>query len=349
MKESSHNEFEHGDAYSRNSQSYGKIMDFSASIAFKKDTKKLELDIEDLKHYPVASDEMKKLIGNVSGFNPDNITPGYGLTSLIYAIYKIYSCGRVLFAEPIFSEHRRSASIEKMSISRIPIKIILSEPKMIRNYSPDIVSINSPINPTGEYVRYENIERILEILSESGGYLFLDEAFIDFVPFSIRGNTQKLIEKYSNLIIGRSFSKISGLAGIRLGYTISSVDIARKIENNMEPWTIPQYYSRILPELLTSATDPDALSRERNYVIERLIRSGCAILGRPDANYISFRLPENINGNTFREKLLRKGFLIRSISNFYGFEESDFRIAILDRESDQKLMEAIDREIKNGR
>lgn len=349
MKKSSLEEFEHGDKYSNNVQSYGKILDFSASIGQRENNEEITFNAESLRHYPVVSRQMKELIENISCFKKENITPGYGLTSLIYAVYKIYSGGKVIFGEPIFSEHRRAATIEKMNITRLPIKLLLNQPKIINNYSPDLVAINSPVNPTGEYIQYGVIARLLDELWESGGTLFLDEAFVDFVTENIREDIHDLLEKYSNLIIGRSFSKISGLAGIRLGYTISTKEIAIKIENNLEPWTIPQFYSDILPRLLKDKIKPENVRDERNYVMEKLEETGCTILGKPDANYVSFRLPGSMSGSDFHNRLLKDGFLIRPIGNFYGFEDSDFRIAILDHESNRKLLEAIRREIRDGR
>ncbi|MGP6207131.1 aminotransferase class I/II-fold pyridoxal phosphate-dependent enzyme [Cuniculiplasma sp. SKW3] len=349
MKESSLNEFEHGDKYSSNVQNYGKILDFSASIGQRGNNEEITFNTESLRHYPVVGRQMKELIQNISGFNIENITPGYGLTSLIYAVYKIYSGGKVIFGEPIFSEHRRAATIEKMSIARLPIKLLLNQPKIINNYSPDLVAINSPVNPTGEYIQYEVIAKLLDELWKSGVTLFLDEAFVDFVAENMRGNVHELLEKYPNLIIGRSFSKISGLAGIRLGYTISAREMAKKIENNLEPWTVPQFYADILPRLLKDGIKPENIREERNYVMEKLVEYGCTILGKPDANYVSFRLPETMSGSDFHKGLLREGFLIRPIGNFYGFGESDFRIAILDHESNQKLLNSIEKEIVNDR
>ncbi|MCL5790663.1 MAG: aminotransferase class I/II-fold pyridoxal phosphate-dependent enzyme [Candidatus Thermoplasmatota archaeon] len=349
MKEISDERFRHGDSYSRLKNSGKEVMDFSASIGQNSGLSGIQIFPEELIHYPSSQDEISSIISNVSGFVQEMITAGYGLTSLIYAVYSIFTNGSALIAEPLFSEHRRAAMLRNMSIVRVPLHVIIKHPEILKNYSVDIVSINSPVNPTGEYLSEDTVTGILDQLSSNGVYLFLDEAFIDFVPLEKRINLKILLDRYPNLIVGRSFSKISGLAGLRLGYTISSPEMAERIKSNLIPWTVPLFYSRILPDLLSTKVDPGLVAKEREYVSGKIREAGCTILGKPEANYISFRIPSLIDGKNFVEKMLNKGFLIRSISNFHGFTESDFRIAILDRESNEKLIAAISGEINDAR
>ena len=92
-----------------------------------------------------------------------------------------------------------------------------------------ILYLSNPSNPTGRYLSRMEIIKILD----TGIYLLLDEAYVEFAPESCA----KLVEKYPNLIIFRTFSKAFGLAGLRLGYVLShseNINVLKKNRNSKE-------------------------------------------------------------------------------------------------------------------
>jgi histidinol-phosphate aminotransferase len=89
--------------------------------------------------------------------------------------------------------------------------------------------LSNPSNPTGRYLSRMEIIKILD----TGICLLLDEAYVEFAPESCA----KLVEKYTNLLIFRTFSKAFGLAGLRLGYVLShseNINILKKNRNSKE-------------------------------------------------------------------------------------------------------------------
>lgn len=92
-----------------------------------------------------------------------------------------------------------------------------------------IIYLSNPSNPTGRYLSKREIIKILD----TGIYLLLDEAYVEFAPESCA----ELVEKYKSLLIFRTFSKAFGLAGLRLGYVLShseNINILKKNRNSKE-------------------------------------------------------------------------------------------------------------------
>lgn len=92
----------------------------------------------------------------------------------------------------------------------------------IENHRPKLVCLPNPDSPTGTVVELERICILAETCLRSGSILLLDEAYF---PVS-RITAKDLIRDFPNIIIARTFAKAWGLAGLRIGYTISSSEIA---------------------------------------------------------------------------------------------------------------------------
>ena len=91
-----------------------------------------------------------------------------------------------------------------------------------------LVVITNPNNPTGTIVPQADLERFVESLPRRVTVL-IDEAYIDFVREEEYGNSIALTQQYDNVIVSRTFSKIYGLAGLRIGYAIAAKEIADEL------------------------------------------------------------------------------------------------------------------------
>src|SRR3989338_7841680 len=99
------------------------------------------------------------------------------------------------------------------------------------NKKTKIIFICSPNNPTGNLMNPDDIKHILKSTDK---IVFLDEAYTEFAGESL----VKWIEKYPHLIIGRTFSKIYGLAGYRVGYAFIHKSHATYYLNSITPFTV---------------------------------------------------------------------------------------------------------------
>lgn len=100
----------------------------------------------------------------------------------------------------------------------------------------DVVVLCNPNNPTGEKFSIEELLKIHETLSKRGGWLIVDEAFIDCTPENSLGRLCG--SQRQGLVVLRSFGKFFGLAGIRLGFVLGWEELLRRLSHEMGPWSI---------------------------------------------------------------------------------------------------------------
>lgn len=100
-----------------------------------------------------------------------------------------------------------------------------------------LVFIANPNNPTGNYLSGEKIVAFLDALPEHI-IVVLDEAYVEYVSDGNAVDGVQLVASYPNLIITRTFSKAYGLAGLRLGYSISSPEIADLLNRVRAPFNV---------------------------------------------------------------------------------------------------------------
>jgi histidinol-phosphate aminotransferase len=100
-----------------------------------------------------------------------------------------------------------------------------------------LIFIANPNNPTGGYINEKNLKQFLKNIPKHV-LIILDEAYYEYVHLHDYPNTLNLQKTYPNLITTRSFSKIYGLAGLRVGYGISHPEIAQILERARLPFNL---------------------------------------------------------------------------------------------------------------
>ena len=342
MKNVSNSEFSHGDSYFNFSKPNTELIDFSSSINQSRKELIGNEFLKELEHYPQPENVFEKKIAQNLDLNEEKITVFAGMTSLIYSVFKLSGIKRALFLEPLFSEYMRSSLGMGIESVRLPVNQLLHNPKLLRSFNYDIACLNNPVNPTGEFIDKDNLIELIEECQRSDSLFFLDEAYIDFISKSLRFNSIKFLDRFRNLIIGRSFTKIGGLPGIRLGYSVTSEDLGERLKFLRPPWTIPQSYLKVDISKFFDIEIP-YLEKERDRLIHSLRELGLRIIGNSVSNMISFSTENLIDPDQFERKLVDDGFLVRNLSNFYGFNHNEFRIGVKTPEDNKKLISAIKR------
>jgi histidinol-phosphate aminotransferase len=166
---------------------------------------------------------------------------GVGSSELLKAIAWAYcsQSGNIVEAHPSYSAAGDSAeSIPGSSIVRkiIPLnsKNQLDVPAMIRAIDSQtrLVIVCNPNNPTGTTVSLSQIEAIAQATPENA-LLLVDEAYIEFLPDAEKSSAVELAKSRKNVLVARTFSKIYGLAGMRVGYGIGPTDVIAKLKPYM--------------------------------------------------------------------------------------------------------------------
>lgn len=100
-----------------------------------------------------------------------------------------------------------------------------------------LVFIANPNNPTGTWLTADELERFMERVPQDV-IVVVDEAYFEYVDEPEYPNTMLWIEHYPNLVVTRTFSKIYGLAGLRVGYAVSSIEVADLLNRVRQPFNV---------------------------------------------------------------------------------------------------------------
>ena len=192
-----------------------------------------------LNRYPEShSQELEKIILDYFGLNSNfGVNFGNGSDELIQNICLAFSKkgNNVMVPSPSFSMYEKI--ISTVNLKYIPEYLNedfdIRIDQMIKNiskYKPAIIFLACPNNPTSNLW---DKDKIIQIIESSESIVVIDEAYVDFCESSYID----LIEKYENLVILRTFSKI-GFAGLRLGFMISNKEISSIINKIRLPFNI---------------------------------------------------------------------------------------------------------------
>ncbi|MFA6301799.1 MAG: histidinol-phosphate transaminase [Legionella sp.] len=202
-----------------------------------------------------------------------------------------------------------------------------------------ILFLANPNNPTGQLIPQEEIKYLLENIPITT-IVVLDEAYYEFCTFANQINSIDWLEEHPNLVITRTFSKIYGLAGLRLGYAITNPEIVAILQRVQLPFTLNQ-------AALTAAhaaLDDDAFiirSLETNRLGKEQLSSGFNKLGLhylPSAcNFLTFDCKED--GARLYNFMLDKGIIIRPL---HAYAMNNYlRVSISTKEHNTRFLEAL--------
>ncbi|MDP2398955.1 MAG: histidinol-phosphate transaminase [Burkholderiales bacterium] len=182
-----------------------------------------------------------------------------------------------------------------------------------------IVFVANPNNPTGTFVTGAELEKFIAALP-SDVLLVLDEAYTEYLRPDFRYDSIAWLKQYPNLVITRTFSKVYGLAGLRVGYALAAPEVADLMNRVRQPFNVN---SLSLTAAAAALDDEDFLreSYELNCRGMDQIVAGLGKLGLvhipSSGNFVTFAVPQA--GAVF-QKLLRQGVIVRPIAG-YGMPE----------------------------
>lgn len=191
--------------------------------------------------------------------------------------------------------------------------------ELYRKASPRVVLIASPNNPTGNSFRDEDLQRLTEAFRES--ILILDEAYWGFAD-ETNEHISRLIGKYRNLLILRTFSKFYALAGARIGYAAAGASLSRLTKFSSRYLG----YNRISEQLALAALDSQSYYRDINHRMRSDRQEWYEFFDglkgwtsyRSDANFVLVRHPAGV-----KESLSR--FMNENFVAIKFFSELEFK------------------------
>lgn len=193
--------------------------------------------------YPDANGYyLKGVLSQTLEVSENNITLGNGSNDVLDLIARVFLQPG---DEAVFSQY--AFLVYPLVTRAVAAKAIVTEAAnwghdlqaMSRAITPrtKIIFIANPNNPTGTYVDEQQLIELLAGVPERV-IVVLDEAYFEYVQRADYPDGISLIDRYPNLVVTRTFSKIYGLAGLRIGYAVASKDITDLLNRVRQPFNV---------------------------------------------------------------------------------------------------------------
>ncbi len=293
---------------------------------------------------------LREALAKADGVSPQNILPGNGASEVLLAAIRSFDPKRVLLPVPCFTGYEHIlGGISDCDVINFQLKEenghAISEDlvEYLENSGNDIdiLILTDPTNPFGRNIDEDVIYRLLDISQKRNIKVILDESFYLLSDAALKErsiDTKSLIDKYENLVIIRSYTKLFALPGIRMGYAIANSDRIEMIRAKLSEWNMSVINEEMmiaLSELIDENFIKSSIEKiqcEREYLVDELGKRVETVYPS-DSVYITLKSVEDLY-----EKMLEKGILIRDCSDYAGLEKGYYRVAVKTREENEKLI-----------
>ena len=279
----------------------------------------IENILKNTHRYPAGNaTKLKEVIGRKFSVKPNQVTIGNGSNDIIEFIARSF-LGTDDSA--IYSEHA-------FAVYPLVVKAVGAEGIEVpaKNFSHDldamldsiksntkIIFIANPNNPTGSFIGRAEILKFLDKVPEDI-IVLLDQAYFDYSSFEDSDVDFDILNNFPNLVMSRSFSKAYGLAGFRIGYSVSSEDIANYLNRVRQPFNAN---SLALFAAEQAIEDEEFMNKclQLNLEQKKVLYKGLESLGfhclPSKGNFISFDCKEDSTG--LFNRLLGQGVIVRTL------------------------------------
>ena len=294
--------------------------------------------------YPdVKQQELRQLIADKVKVDDSNIVVGAGSVSIIETMIKTFvnKDEHIIFPKISFTAYKVLAEIYGVNFRSAEMNNYITDLSIISKLCDDktkLVFLANPNNPTGTIFHHDELVKFLQQINPNT-LVIIDEAYFEYVNDPSFPNSLELLNNYPNVVILRSFSKIYGLAGLRIGYGVAHQNIINKIENQRTPFTI-----NILATVaaIASLKDDDFIEysiknndEQRNYLYAGLKNLGFNVLPS-QANFLYLYFHNKIERDVIYDQLIDAGLQTRKMEPFG--DDKALRISIGDERANHKIV-----------
>ena len=295
---------------------------------------------------------LRESLAREQGLNPDHIICGNGAADIIFRLAIALRPKTALVLAPTFAEYNSSLDLVGTEVRYHLLKReegFAVTSRLLDDLTPDldVFYLCNPTHPTGLTCDPDLLDQVETRCRENGTILAVDECFMGFVDHGNRLTLRDRIPEDSNLLIFDAFTKLFGMAGIRLGYCLSSnAELLEKISDSGQPWPV----SSIAQAAGIAALKKDhtylqetrqLVATERTWLYKRLKKLGFEVYPG-EADYLFFYS----DITDLAERMRGQGILIRDCSNYVGLEPGAYRVAVRQHEENEALITAFKRVLK---
>jgi histidinol-phosphate aminotransferase len=283
--------------------------------------------------YPFRS--MGDLTGKIAAFEKvkqDNILLASGSSPLLLAAALAYykpGCN-VITGDPSYADLPARAERVGAKLIKVPVtaefKLDLEAMEKAVDDNTVLVYVCNPNNPTATVVDTAKLKAFVERVSKKVT-VFLDEAYIDYLEDPQGTTLLPMADSNPNIIVARTFSKIYGFAGLRMGYVVTQPDIIKKLSAYSEAFM--SISTTTLQAAIAGYQDREYMDgvlkktvASKTFLYDLLKKEGYTYVPS-SANFVLF--PIKMDGKQFTDEMMKRGVGVR----FWKFKNQDFcRISI---------------------
>lgn len=306
----------------------------------------LKKELGNLHVYPES--EPAALISELAkgaGVSEECVMAGNGTDEIIELVAKTFLSqdDNIVVSENSFIRYKMAGQLMGAGIIEVPmreLKIDLEGIASGADGKTKIIYIDNPCNPVGSYSPAPEIERFLKKLESQGHYplVVIDEAYFDYASAPDYSSSVVFMNQEVPVMVLRTFSKIYGLAGLRIGYAVSLPGVISLINRIRPPFNTNRLAQAAALAVLRDSDFVNMVKKEtekeKQYLYAQMDKLGLEYV-RSQANFILVKFGRDKVGGLC-EYLLSRGIILRSLA---GYSLDDYiRITVGKREHNEKLV-----------
>ena len=297
-----------------------------------------------LNRYPDHRGEaLRVAISEKQGVGADQVTVGCGSVGLLQQAFMAYvDVGdEVVYPWRSFEVHPVFSAISEATPITVPLKdqaFDLEAVEAAVTERTKLVILSTPNNPTGTVCSTDEINKLLDAVSDDV-VVIIDEAYLEFVTDeSVRNPVTEILPQHDNAVLFRTFSKAYGLANLRVGYALGHVDVIGAIDKVALPFLVNGLAQAAVLASLDSGAEGELNDRvaeviaERTRLSEALVNKGWPVTPS-QANFLW--LPVGEAAGPLFQRLESKGIVTRP------FENEGVRVTVGTPEENDRFLDEI--------
>jgi histidinol-phosphate aminotransferase len=279
--------------------------------------------VERLSIYPNGdSFELREALSRRFGLPPEQFLAGNGSTEVITSIIKAF-CGpgdNIVTADKTFAVYEWVAEFSGIEARLVPLRDHAFDPEAMLarlDRRTKVIFVCNPNNPTGTYWPAEVLVEFLERVGERH-IVVVDEAYCEYVTKSGYPDAMTLIGRFPNVVVFRTFSKMYGLAALRIGYMAGSAAVAGAVRRTCNTYSVNTLAQIAAKAALADGGGHVARSRQMVQEARAYLSKLFGTLELPgiggEGSYIMVKVP--IDDMLMYRRLMRRGIMVRSMTGF---------------------------------
>ncbi|MGB7789289.1 histidinol-phosphate transaminase [Methanoregula sp.] len=296
-----------------------------------------EAALRTVNRYP---DERVNVLMNAlrSTYGDYHFVTGVGMDGVIETIIRtlVDPGDQVAISTPSFSFYALAAMGQGAEVVTVPREADFSvdTKKLIKAAKiAKITFLCSPNNPTGNATSTQDVE---EILAGIEGLLFLDNAYVEFSGIDYL----PLMKRYENLVLGRTFSKVHSLAGLRIGYAFTPRWLPPWYQRAGTPFTVNSVSAAAAAAALGDKEHAERFIAHVREWRKRITEEVKYPVLPSDANFVMIDVAPHTS-DAMVEELARQGVVVRSCRSFAGLEDHYIRVSIGEDWENEQFIQVI--------